>query len=65
MPRLTDFKANIRSKYYQTNTNTIIHVPTPQKASKWTIAPSVGVGYGLTQKQCDVYLGISIGYKIF
>lgn len=37
----------------------------PQNVRKWHLSPSVGVGYGLTQKKCDVYLGISLGYDIF
>lgn len=64
-PTLDSISFNLRHKYYQTNTFTTIEKTTPQKARKWSIQPSIGVGYGLTQQKPDIYVGISIGYKIF
>ena len=63
MPRLIDFKANIKHKYYNTNTETIIHSTTPQKQNKLYISPQFGIGFGLYNKKPDVYIGFGIGYN--
>ena len=63
MPRLNNL--DIRLKTMRVDNYTIIEKTTPQKQRKWAIQPSVGIGYGLTTRKPDIYVGISIGYKIF
>ena len=64
-PTLDSISFNLRHKYYQTNTFTTIEKQSREKARKWSIQPSIGVGYGITTRKPDIYVGISIGYKIF
>jgi len=64
-PTLDSISFNLRHKYYQTNTFTTIEKITPEKQRKWHITPSIGAGYGITTRKPDIYVGISIGYKIF
>lgn len=33
------------------------------KTKKWNISPAVGVGYGMFNREIDVYVGFSIGYN--
>lgn len=56
---------DIRLKTMRVDNYTIIDKTTPQKQKKWLITPSIGAGYGLTTQKPDIYVGISIGYKIF
>lgn len=62
LPRMTDFKALYKHKYYQTNTNTTINTKVPQKANKCPlrISPLAGIGYGLTKKEFDAFVGLGI-----
>lgn len=63
-PKLDTIKFSLRGFYTKEDkviTNTII---SPQKPSKWAISPSIGIGYGLTQKKFDAFVGISVSYKI-
>lgn len=64
-PRLDSIRWILSHQMIQTNTTTTQVIKVPQKASKWHLTPSIGTGYGLVNKQCDVYLGISLGYSIF
>lgn len=64
-PRLDSIKWILSHQITQTSTSTTQVIKVPQKASKWHLTPSIGTGYGLVNKQCDVYLGISLGYSIF
>lgn len=64
-PRLDSIKWILSHQITQTNTTTTQVIKVPQKASKWHLTPSIGTGYGLVNKQCDVYLGVSLGYSIF
>ena len=36
-----------------------------QKQRKWVITPSVGYGYGILNKQPDVFVGLTIGYRLY
>lgn len=36
-----------------------------KKDKKWNISIGVGAGYGVLNKNPDVFIGLSIGYKIF
>lgn len=64
-PTLDSISFKYSHKIINTNTTTIIEKITPQKARKWAIQPSIGVGYGITTQKSDIYVRISIGYKIF
>lgn len=64
-PTLDSISFKYSHKIINNNTTTIIEKTTPQKQKKWAIQPSVGIGYGLTTQKPDIYVGISIGYKIF
>lgn len=33
------------------------------KTKKWSISPSIGMGYGMFSKRFDMYVGFSIGYR--
>lgn len=50
-------------KYKQINTNTIIEKP--KKDKRWNVGVGVGTGYGLINKKPDVFVGVSISYKLF
>lgn len=62
LPRMTDFKALYKHKYYQTNTNTTITAKVREKANKCPlrISPLAGIGYGLTKKEFDAFVGLGI-----
>lgn len=64
-PRLDSINLNLRHFLSQTNTSTIQVVKCPQKRSKWLLSPSIGIGYGVINKQSDVFLGLTLGYDIF
>lgn len=63
-PRLDSINLHRTFKTITVYQETIIEKKTPQNVRKWHLSPSVGIGYGLTQKQFDAYLGISLGYDI-
>lgn len=65
MPRLSDFKAHYSHKYYQTNTTTIIEKQIKYKQSRWNVTAGVGTGYGVINKQADIYLGFTVGYRVW
>lgn len=64
-PRLDSINLILRHFFSQTNTSTIKVTKVPQERSKWRLSPSIGIGYGLLNKQSDVFLGVTIGYDIF
>lgn len=64
-PRLDSINFSLRHFITQTNTTTTQVIKVPQKRSKWHLSPSVGVGYGVVNKQWDAFLGVSLGYDIF
>lgn len=64
-PRLDSINLNLRHFFSQVNTSTTQVLKCPQKRSKWRLSPSFGIGYGLVNKQSDVFLGVTIGYDIF
>ena len=64
-PKLDSINLHTSHQIINTYQEVIIEKKTPQNVRKWHLSPSVGVGYGLTQKKCDVYLGVSLGYDIF
>lgn len=64
-PRLDSINLILRHFLSQTNTTNTKVVKVPQERSKWRLSPSIGIGYGLVNKQSDVFLGVTIGYDIF
>lgn len=64
-PRLDSINLSLRHFITQTNTTTTQVIKVPQKRSKWHLSPSVGLGYGVVNKQWDAFIGVSLGYDIF
>ena len=64
-PRLDSVNFTLRHFITSTNTTTTQVIKVPQKHSKWHLSPSVGIGYGLINKQWDAYAGVTLGYDIF
>lgn len=64
-PRLDSINLNLRHFFSQVNTSTTKVVKVPQERSKWRLSPSFGIGYGLLNKQSDVFFGLTLGYDIF
>lgn len=64
-PRLDSINLILRHFLSQTNKSTVQVVKVAQERSKWHLSPSIGIGYGLVNKQSDVFLGVTIGYDIF
>lgn len=64
-PRLDSINLSLRHFFSHTNTSTTQVVKVPQERSKWRLSPSIGIGYGLVNRQSDVFLGLTLGYDIF
>lgn len=64
-PRLDSINLSLRHFITSTNTTTTQVIKVPQKRSKWHLSPSVGIGYGVVNKQWDAYAGVTLGYDIF
>lgn len=64
MPRLTDFKAHYKAKYTQTNTVITQPIIKQEKRKIIHIQPQAGFGYGVFNKQPDLYIGLGIGVDI-
>ena len=56
---------SFKLKYKQINTNTVIEKIIPKKQSRWNVTAGVGTGYGVINKQADIYLGFTIGYRVW
>lgn len=63
-PRLDSINVHTSHKVINTLQTVTIEKKVPQKASKWHLSPSIGLGYGLTTKQFDAFCGITLGYDI-
>ncbi len=64
-PTLDTIRFNLR---YPVITNTVTNTVTQteyvtKKQSRFSLGPSIGIGYGLTSKQFDAYAGISFTYR--
>lgn len=64
-PTLDSIEIQTNKRIITTTETIIIEKKVPQKANSLVITPSVGYGYGLINKQTDVYLGITLGWNIF
>ena len=63
MPQLKNL--DIRLKTMRVDNYTKIEKQKPQKQNKWGVTIGIGGGYGLIQKKPDIYVGVTLGYKIF
>lgn len=64
-PRLDSINLSRTFKTITVYKETIIEKQTPQKQRKWHLQPSVGIGYGVINKNADVFLGVSFGYELW
>lgn len=64
-PRLDSINLILRHFLSQTNKHTTQVIKCPQKRFKWHLSPSIGIGYGVINRQSDVFLGLTLGYNIF
>lgn len=55
---------NFKVNHQIINTTTIIEKPIEHKKSRWNVTVGVGTGYGVINKQADIYLGVTFGYKL-
>lgn len=63
MPQLKNL--DIRLKTMRVDNYTTIEKQKPQKQNKWGVTIGIGSGYGLIQNKPDIYVGVTLGYKIF
>lgn len=64
-PKLDSINLSRTFKTITVYKETIIEKQTPQKQRKWHFQPSVGIGYGVINKNADVFLGVSFGYDLW
>lgn len=64
-PKLDSIKFNIKHKYYQTNTTTIIEKPIVYKQKLITTSPSITCGYDPINKNFGVVIGVSVNFNIW
>ena len=50
----------MKKNYIQTNTVEITN--TVYKRKRFNISPQVGIGYGVFNNKCDIYIGVGISY---
>ena len=44
--------------------HTTIIKQTPHKQNKLVITAGIGTGWGITSKQPDIFVGITVGYRL-
>ena len=64
-PKLDSIKFNLNKKIITTTNTIIIEKPVNNKQSRWNVTAGVGTGYGVINKQADIYLGFTIGYRLW
>lgn len=64
-PKLDSIKFNIKHKYYQTNTTTIIEKPIVYKQKLITTSPSITCGFDPINKQWGVMVGVSVNFNLW
>lgn len=62
-PRLDSINLSLRLQKVTDKEIITIEKIVPQKANKWHISPSIGVGYGLINKKPDIWVGVSANYN--
>lgn len=64
-PTLDSISFDISHKIVNTIQTITIEKIKAQKQRKWVITPSVGYGYGILNKQPDVFVGVTLGYRLY
>lgn len=52
-----------RLKTYNVNTQEIVEITKYEKKKGFNITPQVGIGYGVFNKGCDLYIGLGVSYN--
>lgn len=65
MPQLDSINVHTSHKNIHTIEYVTKTIKTSEKQNKWGITIGVGTGYGIYNKQPDIYVGVTLGYKIF
>jgi len=53
----------MRLRLHQVNTQEVVEVTKYVEHKKLRITPQVGMGYGVFNKQCDLYIGLGFSYN--
>ena len=53
----------MRLRLHQVNTQEVVEVTKYVEHKKLRITPQVGMGYGVFNKQCDMYIGLGFSYN--
>lgn len=53
----------MRLRLHQVNTQEVVEVTKYVEHKKLRITPQVGMGYGVFNKQCDLYIGLGLSYN--
>lgn len=53
----------MRLRLHQVNTQEVVEVTKYVEHKKLRITPQVGMGYGMFNKQCDLYIGLGFSYN--
>ena len=65
MPKLDSLKLSTSHKTIYVDRTITKTIKVPQKQNKWGVTIGVGTGYGIINKQTDIYVGFTVGYKIW
>jgi hypothetical protein len=62
---ISGFEPNLDSlRLHQPEIITTITKVVDRPASRFSIGPSVGLGYGVMNKQCDVFIGVTATWSL-
>jgi hypothetical protein len=64
-PKLDSIKLHTSHQIINTYTETIIEKKVPQKQRKFNVSVGIGSGYGIINKQVDIYAGLIFGYRLW
>lgn len=53
----------MRLRLHQVNTQEVVEVTKYVEHKKLRVTPQVGMGYGVFNKQCDLYIGLGLSYN--
>lgn len=65
MPKLDSLKLSTSHKTIYVDRTITKTIKVSQKQNKWGVTIGVGTGYGIINKQADIYVGFTVGYKIW